>query len=108
MKSRRHLTGLRIVALVFLALLATDIVDVDCDAPQVPSASLAITALGDNPSPDACALGCVPDCFCCSSASAAWSFCLAVEATLVRLPAEPDPAPAIGVKGVPYHPPHKG
>jgi len=58
----------QIAAIALLALIGADLSDADCEPFSLPGADL-LSAPSAAPV-DACAGGCVPDCFCCSLAVA--------------------------------------
>jgi hypothetical protein len=107
-RSRRGAPVLRLVAMLLLAVIVTDVVgDAGCDIPSTAvRADLSMTtgvAAGSN---EPCASFCVPDCFCCSRS---------VGAAAIIAPPRPAPlavldAPAAerwphGVRPVVDHPP---
>lgn len=100
---RRRLT--RCVALVFLGLITVDLADSWCDAPRGVAVQQRIAPSTDAASFDPCANGCVPDCFCCSTAPEAWTYALSYQAETVRLATSVPPGVAVGVQSLPYHPP---
>jgi hypothetical protein len=85
----RWRTVARAVVLVVLALIVLDLGDRSCCSLDVFPPNPTMSADESNQS-DACAAFCVPDCFCCSSASPAITVALAKEPTATSdLPAPP-------------------
>jgi hypothetical protein len=72
--SPSYLRALRSVAAAFLVAVAVGDLATDADCDPLPSASggVVVTAATDCDSDaDACAAGCIPDCFCCARSLAA-------------------------------------
>jgi hypothetical protein len=75
-RQRRGSTIMRMVALLLLIVIGTDLAaDANCDAAPSPSRSAttmqaATVPNGPSGPSDPCARTCVPDCFCCSMAVA--------------------------------------
>ena len=93
--------------LVVFTILGDLVFDVDCDGALVsPASGLVVAAPTAGDSPDACARGCVPDCFCCSHcvdvASAQSPAKLAWASIRIQLPTDSAPLPTAYP---PYHPP---
>jgi hypothetical protein len=63
---------LRAITAIFLVAVALGdlAIDADCDPLSFTSGASAITMATDD-NTDACAAGCIPDCFCCSRSLAA-------------------------------------
>jgi hypothetical protein len=96
------------VALLLAAVVCADVtLDAACDPIGLPGpASSAAAFSGDTQTVDACADGCIPDCFCCSrSETAGPALTLPVLTAVAQAPA-PSPAfvPAV-VRPVPEPPP---
>lgn len=70
------------VALLVLALIVLDLGDRSCYSLDVSLPGLTISTHESNPT-DACTAFCVPDCFCCSSASPAVTVALVQEPTSI-------------------------
>jgi hypothetical protein len=100
------LRAMRIAALALLALIALDMQDAGCDPFDV-AGPLALGEAPRHQAPaDACASGCIPDCFCCSSALPAPAFDPLLPADAVTgwtlcIP----PSPALGFSTQPDHVP---
>jgi hypothetical protein len=105
-RARAYAMALRaIAALLLLASIAADLAsDSRCHplAPLAPGASVRAAA----DSTDACADGCVPDCYCCSTVSPTALFRLAgAECQHAPFAGPADPSAASGVSPAPYRPP---
>lgn len=88
-----------LTALLLLAVVLGDLAfDADCD-PLPPAAGELAVAAADDGDADACATGCIPDCFCCSRSLAA--------GPRVEPPA-PDGVASVAVVVVPGLPPGYG
>jgi hypothetical protein len=100
----RHL-----LAIAVLASIVGDLIDVHCDVPSRIASGATISGASAPPGDDceSSGFGCVPDCFCCCSATTA--------IPPLSIPAESTPGPRIergaplvlvaGVKPLPYRPP---
>lgn len=106
--ANRRARWIRPLACLFVfAILADLACDGNCDgALALPASAASVAASGDLGSQDACARGCVPDCFCCSQSIARGQAVLPPDAGPVR-PSRPLRATRgpEGVRPVPYRPP---
>ena len=60
-----------LTAVLLLGVVVGDLaIDADCD-PLPPAGGELAVALADGTDADACAAGCIPDCYCCSRSLAA-------------------------------------
>jgi hypothetical protein len=98
--------AVRLAALALLALIAHDLQDSGCE-PLVASRPLALAETPRDAAPaDACAGGCVPDCFCCSMALPALELQPLLPAVAVAGWVDSVPAsPALGFSSHPDHVP---
>ena len=105
---RRWPRLLRLAACLLVAGIGADLVgDAGCDVPSfLGSKTSAIGLPSQANSEDACALYCVPDCFCCSRSVAAGGFVLMPElGPLTHLDLQVTERPSAGVPPVVDHPP---
>jgi len=96
----------RLAALALLALIAHDLQDSGCD-PLDAARPLALAETPRDEAPaDACAGGCVPDCFCCSTTLPAVEIRLLLPAVALAGRVESASAsPALGFFSQPDHVP---
>lgn len=96
-----------IAALLLLLAIAADLSEDSCHPlPQALTEAASISGAGAPSSEDACAGGCVPDCYCCSTISVTVAYVpqrAAGAATPLLAPAVHSYPP--GVRPLPYHPP---
>jgi len=84
-----------LIAVILLAVSLGDLAfDADCDPVSAPGGELAVS-LADECEADACAAGCVPDCFCCSRSLGA------DPRVLLPVPDGVTPAAVLSVPGLP-------
>lgn len=104
----RHSTCVRLLALLFVCLIVSDLTfGVGCDG-LLPSggSGVTITRAPIDHDRDACASRCVADCYCCSrSVAASLTVVLPEAGPSAALPAFTPPTPPEVVHSVPYHPP---
>ena len=80
---------MRSAAALLLALIVTDLSDTSCDPSGIPVVSVN-TAPSPDATGDACAVVCVPDCFCCSTLGPALAvFSLSTTESVTEAPAPP-------------------
>ena len=105
--NRRALWIRALGCLFVFAILADVCFDVDCDGALAPPAHGAtVAASSGDGSPDACARGCVPDCYCCSQSITTGPAVLPPDAGPVVPMQAPLSTPSpVGVRPVPYRPP---
>ena len=105
---KRRPRWLRALACLFVCAILADLgFDADCDDPPgAPVSVLSVAPSAGSGSTDACAVGCVPDCYCCSQSIAPDLAALALDAGPIGVPQPERPVkgPA-GVRPVPYRPP---
>ena len=67
-------TALRVATAIFLLVVSLGdlAIDADCD-PLPPTTGELMVTVGEGGDADACAAGCIPDCFCCSRSLGAGS-----------------------------------
>jgi len=97
----------RVLACLFVSAILADLAfDANCDPVSTSTASGSNLVASGAGAQDACANGCVSDCFCCSQSVTGGPAVLPPDAGPATLTVSrpPNPAPT-GVRPIPYHPP---
>lgn len=106
--AKRRSRWIRALAALFLSAILADVCfDADCDGTLVSGAQAATLAVSSGGgASDACARGCVPDCYCCSQSITTGPAVLPPDAGPVVPMQAPLSTPSpVGVRPVPYRPP---
>ena len=104
---RRRSKWVPVLAAIFVCLIVTDLaLDARCDDGPLGSYASATVSNAAGVNADACASGCVPDCYCCAqtlptATLPAPSAGEPVGVVVARNPTRPPD----GVSPLPYHPP---
>lgn len=94
----------RLATLAVLAVIAQDLVDRTCFDCDLARASAPVVSSATGVAGDACADGCMPDCFCCATPAPAVTLVIAHGlAVLDRAPTPPGCWVASGFPLVPEH-----